>query len=59
MNRETLRLMFALHEQLRQHPEDRQTLEVYGRLPSHLMDAIADHSTEAGTGCNTTCNAAA
>jgi hypothetical protein len=43
LNDETLAAIDALAEALVRHPEDVSPLMLYGHLPEHLMDLIADY----------------
>lgn len=48
MHPDTLAALRLLGLALSTHPEDIETLAIYGRLPEHLADAIEDYITEEG-----------
>jgi hypothetical protein len=43
MHPDTIAAMEALQAVLALHPDDAETLSIYGRLPDHLSDAIEDN----------------
>lgn len=46
MHADTAAAVSALVESLKAHPDDLRTLRVYGDLPTHLIDFLADHEDD-------------
>jgi len=46
MHADTASAVSALVESLKAHPEDLRLMQVYGNLPAHLIDFLADHEDD-------------
>lgn len=46
MHADTASAVSALVESLKAHPEDLRLMQVYGDLPTHLVDFISDHEDD-------------
>ena len=46
MHADTAAAVSALVESLKAHPEDLRSMRIYGDLPTHLIDFLADHEDD-------------
>ena len=46
MHADTAAAVSSLVESLKAHPEDLRSMRIYGDLPTHLIDFLADHEDD-------------